>query len=280
MIRSSHRLAARAIRWLLAAIAVAALSGSPAWAQAKASSSSSSPEIRLLLNLPGNRLYVYEDGQVVRRYRVAIGMEGYETPPGTYRVTHAIWNPWWHPPKSDWARDRKVEPPGSPENPMGRIKLHFAELLYIHGTPEEETVGWQVSRGCVRMANHEVIELSRYLHEHFAPQVTGAQIDRLVDDPKRTQEVRFRRSIPFEVVYRVTEVRDGFLFIFPDVYGLSKGELESQVTTELEENGVDMSRVNREKLDRLLRKGVDMRVAMSLDTLVAGPTGAGSDMQR
>jgi murein L,D-transpeptidase YcbB/YkuD len=255
---------ARALRCVSVGLAASVLLVAPGLAQNRAS-----PDVRLVLNVPESRLYLYENGKAIEKYRVAIGMEGHETPHGAFRVTHAIWNPWWHPPDSEWARDRSVEPPGSPTNPMGRIKLHFAELLYIHGTPEEETLGRMVSRGCVRMSNAELIELTRYLHGHFAPHVPATLIDRLIANPRQTRQVNFRRAIPFEVIYRVAEVREGQLFIFPDVYGQVGSRLEEHVTATLLENGVDPASVDREKLDRLLRKGVDRRVAMPLAVLTA-----------
>lgn len=256
--------------------AVPAVTQQPS-ARKAAETAAATPDIRLLLNLPGNRLYVYENGEQIAKYRVAIGMEGYETPLGEYRVSHAIWNPWWHPPDSDWARHRKVERPGSSTNPMGRIKLHFGPLLYIHGTPEEETLGRLVSRGCVRMSNDQLIGLALYLHRHFASHVPQTELDALVADPERTRRVDFRKPIRFEVVYNLAEVRDGFLFIFPDVYGQADGDLGEKVETVLAENGVDLGRVDRTKLDRLLRKGADMRVAMSLDTLTAAPNDVATD---
>lgn len=281
MIEVSRRLILRGSTMLSAAAVVVLLGIAPLAAQQAPGDDSTAgptdpPEIRLHLNLPGNRLYVYEDGEQIAKYRVAIGMEGYETPVGEHQVTHAIWNPWWHPPNSEWARHREVERPGSPTNPMGRIKLYFGDLLYIHGTPEEEMLGRLVSRGCVRMSNEQVVGLALYLHHHFAPHVSQTELNELVADPERTRRVDFSRPIPFDVVYNVAEVRDGFLFIFPDVYGQSDGDLEQQVETVLTENGVDLARVDRTKLDRLLRKGVDMRVAMSIDTLTA-PIDAATD---
>lgn len=282
MIKVSRRLIPRGSTRLSAAAGVALLAATPISAQQapaedSAAGSTDPPEIRLQLNLPGNRLYVYENGEQIAKYRVAIGMEGYETPVGEHRVTHAIWNPWWHPPNSEWARHRTVERPGSPTNPMGRIKLYFGDLLYIHGTPEEEMLGRLVSRGCVRMSNEQVMGLALYLHRHFAAHVSQTELNDLVADAERTRRVDFTRSIEFDVVYNVAEVRDGFLFIFPDVYGQFAGDLEEQVETALTENGVDLARVDRTKLDRLLRKGVDMRVAMSLDTLTAAPNDVATD---
>lgn len=233
----------------------------PALAQAE-------PPVELVLNVPESRIDVYEDGEHVTRYRVSVGMDGYETPAGEYRVTHAIWNPWWHPPDSKWARGRKPEPPG-PDNPMGRVKLHFSHLLYIHGTPEEAWLGRPASRGCVRMANEDLIELARYLHRIASPRVTARLLDGLIANPKQTRKIALARPVPFRVVYRVAEVRDGNLHIFPDVYGKVGAEFEREVIEVLREHGVDLDDVDRAKLDRLLEKGRTRKVSMSIDTLTS-----------
>ena len=101
---------------------------------------------------------------------------GNQTPAGNYQVNSIIWNPWWHPPDSDWARGRKVEPPGA-MNPMGRAKLNFAPLLYIHGTFERGALGDPASRGCVRRENEDLIELTRLVHQYLTPDVDPATID-------------------------------------------------------------------------------------------------------
>src|ERR1700741_411741 len=116
----------------------------------------------LLVDLSDRTLYVLSEGEVVRRFPVSVGQEGYSTPPGAYRISHMIWNPGWIPPPSDWARDHKPEPPGSPGNPMGRVKMFFREPdLYIHGTALPSSLGRARSHGCVRMRNTDAVELAR-----------------------------------------------------------------------------------------------------------------------
>ncbi|MGH7575476.1 MAG: L,D-transpeptidase [Longimicrobiales bacterium] len=223
--------------------------------------------VHLVLNVPENRLYVYEDGERVGKYRVSVGMKGYETPPGTYRVTHAIWNPWWHPPSSAWARGRKVEPPG-PGNPMGRVKMYFGNMLYIHGTPEDQWLGRAASRGCVRMDNEDVVELARFLHSR-ATSLGSGQIDEIVGS-SGTRRVGFKKPITFDVVYNVANVRNGFLFIYPDLYDRVDA-FEEQVIRALRGNGISLVDVDPAKLERLIRKGRRNKVSMSIDTLTARP---------
>lgn len=238
------------------------------------------PPIRLLLNVPAHRLYVFENGKLTRTFRIAVGEPGHETPSGSYRVTNVIWNPWWHPPQSEWARDRQVEPPG-PTNPMGRVKMHFSELLYIHGSSETGLLGRAASKGCIRMSNEEVIELARIVHRYSLPSIAESTIETLADNEKQTREFRIGQSqrIPFEVVYEVAEVRDGNLIIYPDIYGkMNDDRFDNLVRAVLMDHGVDHRNVNREHLDRLLEKGRTAIVSASLDEL-ASRTRVGADSE-
>lgn len=224
--------------------------------------------LRLELNVPESRLHVYENGRRTREYRVSVGMEGHETPAGQYRISHAVWNPWWHPPDSRWARGRKAEPPG-PANPMGRIKLHFSRLLYIHGTAEVQRLGWPSSHGCVRLANEDLLELARLVHEHGSPRVPAQRLDELERNAGMTRRIALTRPVRFDVVYRVAEVRDGFLHIFPDPYDRVGDRLRDRVTDVLERHGIDTRAVDAATLDRLIRKGRSRKVAVSLEDLAA-----------
>ena len=50
--------------------------------------------------------------------------------------------------------------PGGPDNPMGARALYLGSTLYrIHRTNEPETIGQEVSSGCIRMLNEDVIDL-------------------------------------------------------------------------------------------------------------------------
>lgn len=226
--------------------------------------------LHLVLNVAGNWLYVYENGERTRTYSVSVGLPGYETPAGRYNIGHINWNPWWHPPNSNWARGRTPEPPGSPTNPMGRVKIHFAPLLYIHGTPESEALGYPASRGCVRMRNEDAIELARLIHSYASPTVSASLLDQLEESPRMDRTIRLARPVRFTAMYQVATVENGFLVIYPDIYSQLKTELRDLVEHTLEENGVDLRRVNRDHLDRLLEKGTTRRVVIAMDELVAG----------
>lgn len=229
-------------------------------------------DLELILNVAGNRLQVFEDGRHTRTYKVSVGLRGYETPAGSYRIREVIWNPWWHPPDSEWARGREVEPPG-PANPMGRIKLNFAPLLYIHGTVDENALGEPASRGCVRMRNEDLIELTRLVHSYASPDVDGKLLDQLEASPKSTRTIRLQRPVRFTAHYSVAAIDNGFLVIYPDVYGKVKTQVRAEVEAALEKHGIDPRSIHRPTLDRLVAKSGSRRVAIALDDLRVGAPG-------
>ena len=224
--------------------------------------------LHLVVNVPANRLYVYEDGVRTRTYAVSVGLQGYETPAGDYRIREVIWNPWWHPPQSNWAAGREPEPPGE-SNPMGRVKLNFGPLLYIHGTSEYQSLGNPASRGCVRMRNSDVIELTKLVHEYASPGLNAETIATLEASPKMTRTIRLKTPIRFTAEYNVATVDDGFLILYPDVYKRVRSKVRDEVEETLRTNGIALEDVNREHLERLLEKSSRTRVAISLDELVA-----------
>jgi murein L,D-transpeptidase YcbB/YkuD len=96
--------------------------------------------LSLDLNVPAFRLDVFERDSLRLTIKVAVGMPRYRTPRGEYVITSIEWNPWWIPPKSEWARKEKVTPPGA-SNPMGAVKLYFQHMYFLHGTPFVESLG-------------------------------------------------------------------------------------------------------------------------------------------
>ena len=110
-------------------------------------------------------LYLVEEGGKARRYGVGTGKPGFEWA-GTHKVTRKAEWPDWRPPAEMIAREKKkgrILPTfvkGGPENPLGARALYLGSTLYrIHGTNQPHTIGGNVSSGCIRMRNEDVIDL-------------------------------------------------------------------------------------------------------------------------
>ena len=228
-------------------------------------------ELRLALNVPAYRLDVVEHGTVTRTIAVAVGMPKYRTPLGTYRIDYAIWNPWWIPPDSWWARNEHREPPGW-ANPTGRVKLHVTGLVFLHGTPLEQSLGSAASHACVRMTNADAIALARLVHAYAGPALPPGTLDSLESDTSRTRTVALTRTVPIDIVYRIAEVGTGELRLYPDVYrrvGSSAGDIAREAIVALLGAGVDTTGLRTDRLTVLARASRRAAVRLAIDSLFA-----------
>jgi lipoprotein-anchoring transpeptidase ErfK/SrfK len=103
------------------------------------------------------RLTLYRGLKPVKTYRIAVGMQGLETPAGRYNIQDKQVNPSWHVPNSAWAGSLagKVIPPG-PQDPIKARWMGIAGGAGIHGTDEIGSLGSAASHGCIRMAIPDV----------------------------------------------------------------------------------------------------------------------------
>jgi lipoprotein-anchoring transpeptidase ErfK/SrfK len=105
----------------------------------------------IVIRRGSNRLYLYKVMRPWRVFGVATGQSQYPTPLGRWTVVVKWRNPWWYPPKSPWAAGAKPIPPG-PGNPLGTRWMGLsASGVGIHGTPDDASIGYSASHGCIRM---------------------------------------------------------------------------------------------------------------------------------
>jgi lipoprotein-anchoring transpeptidase ErfK/SrfK len=105
----------------------------------------------IVITRGANLLQLYDGTRLVRSFGVATGQSRYPTPSGIFEVVDKQRNPWWRPPNSDWARGLKPIPPG-PGNPLGTRWMGLtAPGVGIHGTPDDASIGYSASHGCIRM---------------------------------------------------------------------------------------------------------------------------------
>lgn len=120
---------------------------------------SSDSVITLKIVLSQRRLYVYQNGEEIASYPVAIGKKGWETPVGTWRVDEMLVDPAWTNFKT-----RKVVKPGK-GNPMGTRWIGFwrdsKDQIGFHGTQQLGSLGKAQSHGCVRMQESHIQTLYR-----------------------------------------------------------------------------------------------------------------------
>jgi lipoprotein-anchoring transpeptidase ErfK/SrfK len=115
----------------------------------------------LTVDRDGFRLRLFKRLRISRRYGIAVGMAGLETPAGLYRVQNKQVNPAWHVPDSDWAGSMRGQtvPGGAYNNPLKARWLGIHDGVGIHGTSEDWSIGSRASHGCIRMHVSDVIDL-------------------------------------------------------------------------------------------------------------------------
>jgi len=124
---------------------------------------------------PGSHfLYLVQGGGQAIRYGVGVGGEGFGWSGSATVHSKQEW-PDWYPPTEMLQRKPELREhmtqlqsgigmPGGPENPIGARGLYLwqgnKDTLYrIHGTNEPWTIGQNVSSGCIRLTNDDIIDL-------------------------------------------------------------------------------------------------------------------------
>ena len=116
----------------------------------------------IVIDKSQNILLLKTNDDVIRTYIVSTGMNN-STPIGNFKIVNKLVNP-------TWFKDGVVIPPESPDNILGTRWMGFDLDDYgIHGTTDNETLGQQITLGCVRMSNSDVEEL-------FAIVPTGTKV--------------------------------------------------------------------------------------------------------
>lgn len=122
----------------------------------------------IIVDTPNKFLYYVLPGGEAIRYGIGVGREGFGWTGTTIVGRKAEW-PDWTPPATMIERQPELAKyasgmPGGPDNPLGARALYLHRngkdtLFRIHGTNEIWSIGQSRSSGCIRMMNHDVIEL-------------------------------------------------------------------------------------------------------------------------
>ncbi len=115
----------------------------------------------VVIDTPNKFLYLVQGDGKALRYGVGVGRPGF-TWAGTKTISAKKEWPAWTPPPEMLARrpDLPRHMEGGPDNPLGARAMYLGTSLYrIHGSNEPWTIGTNVSSGCIRMRNEDVIDL-------------------------------------------------------------------------------------------------------------------------
>lgn len=134
----------------------------------------------IIIDTPNTYLYYALGNGKAIRYGIGVGRDGYRWS-GTKSVVRKQEWPDWHPPAEMIARQPYLPRfvAGGKTNPLGARAIYIGGTLYrIHGTNAPQTIGKQVSSGCIRMLNEDVIDL-------YSRVSVGAKVVVLPDNGRR-----------------------------------------------------------------------------------------------
>jgi lipoprotein-anchoring transpeptidase ErfK/SrfK len=107
-------------------------------------------------------LTVYVDGEIFKKYPVAVGAKISLTPEGKFTFVSKAVNP-------RWGGGGYASPiaGGAPNNPLGKrwmgLSIGGGGSYGVHGNVSPYSIGTNASHGCVRMINYDVEELYEHI---------------------------------------------------------------------------------------------------------------------
>lgn len=112
----------------------------------------SDAKFTVLVDKCENILTLKSSEEILKVYKVSTGVNN-STPAGTFKIISKLTDPVWY-------KNGAVVAAESPDNVLGTRWMGISVKGYgIHGTMQSETIGGQVTEGCVRMYNSDVEEL-------------------------------------------------------------------------------------------------------------------------
>lgn len=115
----------------------------------------------IVIDTPHHFLYLVEGDGKAMRYGIGVGRPGF-TWSGVHTISAKKEWPDWTPPEEMLQRQPGLPHfmAGGPTNPLGARAMYLGSTLYrIHGSNEPWTIGHNVSSGCIRLRNADVIDL-------------------------------------------------------------------------------------------------------------------------
>jgi lipoprotein-anchoring transpeptidase ErfK/SrfK len=115
----------------------------------------------IVVDTPNTYLYYVLGGGKAVRYGIGVGREGF-TWSGVRAIERKAEWPDWVPPPEMIQRQPYLPRfmAGGEGNPLGARAMYIGGTVYrIHGTNAPSTIGQNVSSGCIRMLNSDVIDL-------------------------------------------------------------------------------------------------------------------------
>jgi L,D-transpeptidase ErfK/SrfK len=201
-------------------------------------------DTRIVVNIPAFRMDVFQDGTLLRSFKIGIGYQQYPLPTGFRKAEQIIFNPTWTQPNEPWASDPgAITPAGAAGNPLGPIKVPIGGANLIHGGKALAKIGTFASHGCVGLTNDEVRDFVRTLADASKVELTDDTMAGYLKHRTRTQVVKIPKAVPVELRYETIVIQDGQLHVYRDVYNKNTNT-EENLRAAFEANGVSFDKLS------------------------------------
>ncbi len=179
-------------------------------------------DTRIVVNAPAYRMDIFQEGKLVKSYKIGIGYPEFPLPSGMRKANAIIFNPTWTPPDEAWVKGKieagKTIEAGSSQNPLGPIKIPIGSPSLIHGGKSPARLGGFASHGCVGLTNPQVQDFAVELAKLSGMALTAADVKNYEKQKTETKNVKLDKAVPVELRYETIVVENGKLKIYRDVY--------------------------------------------------------------
>src|SRR3989440_1692250 len=232
---------------------------------------------RIVVNAPAYRMDVFDDGRLIKSYKIGIGYPQFPLPTGPRKAKVIIFNPSWTPPDEPWvakmknvSAGEKVEA-GSKLNPLGPIKIPIGGPSLIHGGKSPAKLGTFASHGCVGLTTPQVKDFAKILAQLGGARLTDEDLAKFGSDKTQTKQVKLTKAVPVELRYETIVLEDGKLHIYRDVYDQGTNT-EENLRSVLEAVGVKLENLTDNERSQALDALAQMSGQAGAKTAAAKPT--------
>jgi lipoprotein-anchoring transpeptidase ErfK/SrfK len=213
-------------------------------------------DTRIVVNIPAFRLDFFEEGTLIKSYKVGIGYPQFPLPIGLRKAQQIIFNPTWTPPDEPWVNSMNLVPgerieAGSKLNPLGPIKIPIGAPSLIHGGKPLSKIGTFASHGCVGMTNTQVKDFAKVLATASGTELSEQTMAAYLKNKTKTRVVNLTNLVPVELRYETIVIEDGKLHIYRDVYDQNTNS-EQNLRAVLDANGIAFDSLSAEEKERAL----------------------------
>lgn len=228
-------------------------------------------DTRVVVNIPAFRMDLFQDGSLVKSYKVGIGYPEFPLPFGLRKANQIIFNPTWTPPDSPWVAKMKnvtageTVKAGDKDNPLGPIKIPIGLPSLIHGGKSAAKIGKFASHGCVGLTNAQVKDFAAQLAKASnTSELSESAIASYMEDKEKTKTVKLNQTVPVELRYETIVLEDGKLHIYKDVYA-QETNTEENLRAVLEANGVRFEDLAEQQRTEILNALKDVKKETVID---------------